>query len=141
MTSRPPRWCPLNNRILITIYCLVHQHGRPVLCLLSLLGINENAQIGSKSHISIYLYLAEKFRPWGVDTFSVYFLTEFLKLIKTDRMQIYRSITAQFVRLYNHFILLLGNHVFRNCQYSRDLINKSKRVLSNKKQSERGKYD
>ena len=38
-----PCGCPLNDRILITFYCLVHQHGRPVLCLLCLLGLSENA--------------------------------------------------------------------------------------------------
>ena len=42
VTSRPPCWCPLNNRILIT-YCLVQQHGRPILCMLCLLGLSEDA--------------------------------------------------------------------------------------------------
>ena len=42
-TSRPPCWCPYNNRIIITFYCLIHQHGRPVLCLLCLLGLSESA--------------------------------------------------------------------------------------------------
>ena len=40
--SRPPCLCSLNNRTLVTFYCLVHQHGRPVLCLLCLLGLSEN---------------------------------------------------------------------------------------------------
>ena len=43
MTSRPTCWCPLNNRLLITFYCLVRQHGCPVLCLLRLLGLSEKA--------------------------------------------------------------------------------------------------
>ena len=43
MTSRPPCWCPLHNRILITLYYLVNQHTRPVLCLLYFLGLSENA--------------------------------------------------------------------------------------------------
>ena len=34
-----------NNRILITFYCLVHQHGRPLLCVLCLLGLSENGFI------------------------------------------------------------------------------------------------
>ena len=42
MTSRPPCWCPLNNRILITFYCLVHQRGRPFLCLLCFLELSKN---------------------------------------------------------------------------------------------------
>ena len=42
VTPWPPCWCPLNSRILVTFYCLVHQHGRPVLCLLCLLGLSEN---------------------------------------------------------------------------------------------------
>ena len=28
ITSRSPCWCPLYSRILITFYCLVHQHAR-----------------------------------------------------------------------------------------------------------------
>ena len=42
VTSWPPCWCPLNNRILIPFYCLAHQHGRPFLGLSCLLGLSEN---------------------------------------------------------------------------------------------------
>ena len=43
VASRPPYWCIFNNRIQTTFFCLVHQHGRSVLCLLCLLGLSDNA--------------------------------------------------------------------------------------------------
>ena len=61
VTSRPPCWCPLNNGILITFSCLVHQHGRPVLCLLCLLGLSENAPYKTKVSFLLRLCLRTLF--------------------------------------------------------------------------------
>ena len=36
VTSRPPCWYTFNNRKVITLYCLVHQHRLPGICILCL---------------------------------------------------------------------------------------------------------
>ena len=51
VTSQPLYCCTLNNRILITFSCLVHQQGRPVICVLCLLGLSET--LYTKKRMSI----------------------------------------------------------------------------------------